>query len=89
MRKRSSNLNPEDDFKSLEAHLAGALKPLAPPQEIVQRLNRRIQLPNRERIAASLSDWNRMFLVFAGVMSGMLILITLARAFYYLAGRRG
>jgi hypothetical protein len=89
MSKRSSNFSPKEDFESLEAHLARALKPLAPPKEIVQRLNRRIQLPNRERIAASLSDWNRMFFIFAGVMSGMLILITFARAFYYLAGRRG
>jgi hypothetical protein len=30
-----------------------------------------------------------MFLVFAGVISGVLLLITVARAFYYLAGRRG
>jgi hypothetical protein len=29
-----------------------------------------------------------MFLVFGGVMSGMLIVITLARAFFYLVGRR-
>jgi len=89
MSKHSSNFSPKEDFEALEARLAGALKPLSPPKEIVQRLNRRIQLPSREKIAASLSDWNRMFLVFAGVMSGMLILITLARAFYYLAGRRG
>jgi hypothetical protein len=88
MSKRSSTRNPED-IQFLEAHLAGTLKPLAPPKEIVQRLSKRIQLPNRERITASLSDWNRMFLIFAGVISGMLLLITVARAFYYLAGRRG
>lgn len=89
MSKRSSNRKPEEDIQFLEAHLAGTLKPLAPPREIVQRLGKRIQLPNRERITASLSDWNRMFLIFAGVISGMLLLITVARAFYYLAGRRG
>jgi hypothetical protein len=77
------------DIKFLEAHLAGTLKPLAPPKEIVLRLGRRIQLPNRERITASLSDWKRLLLVFGGVVSGMLLLVTLARAFYYLAGRRG
>jgi hypothetical protein len=89
MSKRSSTRNPEEDVQFLEAHLAGTLKPLAPPREIVQRLSRRIQLPNRERITASLSDWNRMFLIFTGVLSGALLLITIARAFYYLAGRRG
>jgi len=89
MAKRNSIRNPEADIQFLETHLAGALKPVAPPREIVQRLSRRIQMPNRERITSSLSDWNRLFLIFAGVISGMLLLITLARAFYYLAGRRG
>ena len=89
MTKRSSTRNPEADIQFLEAHLAGTLKPLAPPKEIVQRLSKRIQMPNRERITASLSDWSKMFFVFAGVLSGMLLLITVARAFYYLTGRRG
>jgi hypothetical protein len=89
MTKRKQTQPPQEDIQFLEAHLAGTLKPVAPPREIVQRLSRRIQLPNREKITASLSDWNRMFVVFAGVLSGMLLLITLARAFYYLAGRRG
>ncbi len=87
MAKRS--LTSESELQFIEGRLAGTLKPLAPPQEIVQRLGKRIQLPNRERIADSLSDWNRLFVAFAGVISGMLLLITLARAFYYLAGRRG
>jgi hypothetical protein len=87
MAKRNST--SEADVQFLEAHLAGTLKPVSPPKEIVQRLSRRIQLPNRERITASLSDWNRMFIIFAGVISGTLLLITLARTFYYLAGRRG
>jgi hypothetical protein len=89
MTKRKQTHPPQEDIQFLEAHLAGTLKPVAPPREIVQRLNRRIQMPNREKITASLSDWNRMFVVFAGVLSGMLLLITLARAFYYLTGRRG
>jgi len=79
----------EEDIKVLEAHLAGTLKPVAPPKEIVQRLNRRMRMPNREEIRFRLSDWRRLFLVFGGVISGMLLFITLARAFYYLTGRRG
>jgi hypothetical protein len=89
MTKRNLTRNPEEDIQFLEAHLAGTLKPVAPPREIVQRLNRRIQLPSREKITASLSDWRRMFLVFGGVISGMLLIITVARALYYLTGRRG
>jgi hypothetical protein len=80
---------PEEDIQVLEAHLAGTLKPVAPPKEIVQRVNMRIQMPNRERVTVQLPDWSRTFLVFGGVISGMLLIITITRVFYYLAGRRG
>jgi hypothetical protein len=89
MTKRKQNHNPEEDIKFLEAHLAGTLKPVAPTREIVQRLGRRIQMPYRERIASQFSDWSRLFIVFAGVLSGMLLIITVARSVYYLIGRRG
>jgi len=89
MTKRKQTHIPEEDIQSLEAHLAGTLKPIAPPKEIVQRLRARIQMPNREEITLRLKDWNRLFLVFGGVISGMLVLITVARAFYFLVGRKG
>lgn len=79
----------EEDIQVLEAHLAGTLKPVAPSKEIVQRVNMRIQMPNREKVTMYLPDWTRLFLVFSGVISGMLLFITVARALYYLAGRRG
>jgi hypothetical protein len=86
-RKQTSIL--EEDIQVLEAHLAGTLKPVAPSKEIVQRVNLRIQMPNREKVTMYLPDWTRLFLVFSGVISGTLLFITLARALYYLAGRRG
>jgi hypothetical protein len=46
-------------------------------------------MPNREEIASRLGDWYRLFFVFGGVISGMLLLVTIARAFYYLTGRKG
>ena len=89
MARRKQTHTPEEDIQFLEAHLAGTLKPVAPPKKIIQRLNMRMRLPNREEIKYRLSDWRRLFLVFGGVISGMLLLITVARAFYYLTGRRG
>ncbi|MBK9207619.1 MAG: hypothetical protein IPL71_04665 [Anaerolineales bacterium] len=88
MTKRKKTHTPEEDIQSLEAHLAGTLKPVTPSREVIQRLRGRIQMPNREEITLRLTDWRRLFIVFGGVVSGMLLLITLARAFYYLTGRK-
>jgi uncharacterized membrane protein YedE/YeeE len=85
-RKTFSISDPELD--ALEAHLAGTLKPVAPSKAFVQRLRERIHLPAREEIASRLRDWQTLMLVFGGVISGALVLITVARAFYHLFGRR-
>ncbi len=77
-----------ENLESLEAHLAGTLRPVAPPKDFVQRLRDRVRLPERAEFANRLRDWNRLFLVFGSVMSGMLIVITVTRALYYLVGRR-
>lgn len=87
MSKRQDKPSPEN-LESLEAHLAGTLRPVAPPKDIVRRLRDRVRLPEREVIVSRLRDWNRLFVVFGSVMSGMLIVITITRALYYIFGRR-
>lgn len=87
MSKKQDALSPEN-IEFLETHLAGTLRPVSPPKDFVQRLRDKIRLPEREEIVSRLRDWNRLFLVFGSVMSGMLIVITIARALYYLVGRR-
>lgn len=77
-----------EDFEYLEAHLAGTLRPVTLPKDFVHRLRDRIHLPEREVIVSRLHDWNRLFVVFGSVMSGMLIIITVARSLYYLFVRR-
>jgi hypothetical protein len=89
MTKRKQTHIPEEDIQFLEAHLAGTLKPVRPPKKIIQRVNMRMRMPNREEITMRLTDWRRLFIVFGGVISGVLLIITVARALYYLAGRRG
>ena len=88
MTKRKTKSTPAEELDVLEAHLAGTLKPVAPPRDIVQRLRERIRMPDREEITLRLTDWRRLFFVFGGVVSGMLLLITIARALYYFAGRK-
>jgi hypothetical protein len=85
---RSRTTLSEDQLNALEAHLAGTLRPVIPPVEVVQRLHERIRFLQREEIVSRLRDWQRMFFVLGGVMSGMLILITVGRALYYLVGRK-
>jgi hypothetical protein len=77
-----------ENLESLEAHLAGTLRPVTPPRDLVQRLRETVRLSESNLIVSRLRDWNRLFLVFGSVMSGMLVVITLARALYYLVWRR-
>ncbi|WKZ35484.1 MAG: hypothetical protein QY332_17880 [Anaerolineales bacterium] len=88
MAKRTTDLTRKENLDAIEAHLAGALKLVPPPKDIVQRLQDRIRVPNRQEIKVRLGDWRRLFFVFGGVMSGMLLIVTLARTFYYLVGRK-
>lgn len=78
----------EENLDVLEAHLAGTLKRVTPSNDVVQRLRGRIQIPTRSEITLRLTDWRRLLLIFGGVMSGMMLIVTLARAFYYLTGRK-
>lgn len=86
---RSKITNPEQDLNELEAHLAGTLRPVTPPREIVHRLRQRIRFPGPGEIASQIRrEWGKMFLVFGGVMSGFLVILTVARALFYFFGRR-
>jgi hypothetical protein len=86
--EESTTSNPDDALNALEEHLAGTLKPVAPPKDLVQRLRDRISSPAREAIVLRFQDWRSLFLVFGGVMSGLLVVITVARALFHLFGRK-
>lgn len=84
---RSKTLSNEQ-IDALEAHLAGTLRPVTPPMEVVERLRERMNSLQPEKIVSRLRDWQRMFVVLGGVMSGFLVMVTIARALYYFVGRR-
>jgi hypothetical protein len=83
------NISSEEELDMLESHLAGTLRRVPPPNDLVQRLRLQARMPAREAIVLKLRDWRTLFLIFGGVMSGMVLIITVARAFYHLVGRRG
>jgi hypothetical protein len=75
-------------LRALEARLAGTLKPVAPSQELLQRLRGRIHFPDRSQIADRLRNWQTLMLVLGGVISGAVVVLTFARALYHVFGRR-
>ena len=87
MARRTHTLS-DAQIEALEAHLAGTLRPVTPPIEVVDRLRQRIGFPDSQEIVLRLRDWQTMFLVLGGVMSGMIVTLTIARALYYIIGRR-
>jgi hypothetical protein len=82
-------MKPEQDelILEIEERLTRTLRPIRPSRDVVQRLRERIRFPAPEEIRSRLQDWKQMFLVFGGVMSGLLVMITVARAFFYLVKR--
>ena len=78
----------DNELQSLESRLSRTLKRVPPPSGLVERLRGRVQIPSRSEIRLRLSDWRKLFVVFGGVMSGLRVLVTLARMFYYFVGRR-
>lgn len=87
MNAKQTSTSNDSELQSLETHLSRTLKRIPPPSGMVERLRSRIQMPTRSEITLKLSDWRRLFFVFGGVISGMLILVTIARMFYYFAAR--
>jgi hypothetical protein len=85
---RSKTTLSDDQLNALEAHLAGTLRRVTPPMEVARRLRERMRFPQSRVIVLRIRDWRKMFLVLGGVMSGMVALITIARALYYFFARK-
>jgi hypothetical protein len=77
-----------EGLEALEARLAGMMRPVAAPRDLMRRLWSRIHIPERSVIVARLHDWQSLVLVLGGVISGGLVVLTVARAIFHLVGRR-
>lgn len=87
-RRTKKTAGDEEQLFVLEEHLADTLKPITPPSELVVRMRERIRLPQREEIVSRIDSWQRLILIFGGVMSGFVVMVTIARAFFYFIGRK-
>ncbi len=78
----------DEQINAIEGRLAGTLKRVTPPMDFVTRLREHIHVPERYEIVIRLYEWERLAVVFAGVLSGAVAILTVARAMYHLFGRR-
>ena len=88
MPRRKLTTPPAETLTDLEAHLAGILKPVAPPRDFTQRLRERIRIPEPRLLAERIASWRFFFVVIGGFMSATVLIITVARALFHLTGRR-
>lgn len=79
----------EQSLNEIEAHLAGTLRRVRPPSGMTQRLRDRVRLAEPRLVAERLANWRFYLLTIGGVISGMMLIITVARALFHLTGRRG
>ncbi len=84
----SKSTGTDKNFESIEAYLAETLMRVQPSKEMIHRLRGRLHFPQREQIAVRLREWQSLLVVLGGVMSGLLLTITVARAFFHFFERR-
>ncbi|NTW99807.1 MAG: hypothetical protein HGB35_07765 [Geobacteraceae bacterium] len=77
----SDNLNP------FEARLEAALRPVHPSNNYVQSVRQRINFKAPVEVAQRLSSQPSLLLILGGVLSVSLLIITTARAVFYLVNR--
>jgi hypothetical protein len=88
MDARAATWNEVERLDDIERHLASALRPVVPSQALLERLRNRIRMPDSTILLERLHDWRTLMLVLGGVLSGGLLIITLARALFHIFGRR-
>ncbi len=76
-----------NDFNLFEARLESVLHPVHPSSKYVQTLRQRINFKAPVEVAQRLASPPSMLMILGGVLSVSLLLITVARAIFYLVNR--
>jgi hypothetical protein len=77
-----------EKISAMENRLSGTLKPVAPRQEFVHGLARRIQGNSRAAFVKNVANWNFIALLIAGFVSLAVFLAMIARAILALSERK-
>ena len=75
------------DINLFEARLQAAMRPVRPTSAFVKNIRRRINLKAPVEVARHLSDRPSLLFILGGVLSASLLIITAARAIFYLTNR--
>lgn len=77
-----------NDFNPFEAKLEAAFRPVHPSNRYVQTIRQRITAKAPVEVAVQrLGDPPTLLFIIGGVLSVSLLIITVARAFFYLTNR--
>ena len=77
----------QEEVRGLVNSLSSALTPISPSIDMMQRLKERIGDFKPNRIAKRLSNWELSIITVGSVMSAAMVILTIARAFFYFFGR--
>ena len=73
----------KERVNELENSLSGALTPVRPSSDVMQRLKKRIGSLEPQRIAKRLSNWELSIITIGSVMSAAMVILTVTRALFY------
>ena len=76
-----------NDFNLFEARLESVLHPVQPSSKYVQKLRQRINFKAPVEVAQRLASPPSMLMILGGVLSVSLLIITIARAIFYMVNR--
>ena len=77
----------EKEMTALENSLSGALVPVHPPNNMMQRLRKKIGTLEPNRIAKRISNWELSIITVGSLMSVAVAILTIIRAFFYFFGK--
>ena len=80
-------MSKSEDTNQIEAYLDNAMRSVRPPEDVMQRLRKKIGQLEPHVIAKRLSNWEFTLIIIGSVMSAAMVIVTIARALYYMFGR--